>query len=78
MTVSDSDMPAVAVDGKPDTTSRLAAAGLTVIPESVPVMAEFRRIRCGDRLAAGGLERDRECVCSIIAGVNVKSAGNPA
>ena len=41
MTVNVCDTPAVAVEGRPDRTNWLAAAGLTLIPESVPVMATF-------------------------------------
>ena len=35
--MNDSATPAVAVEGSPEITSSLAAAGLTVIPDSVPV-----------------------------------------
>src|SRR2546429_5481080 len=47
-------LPAVVGDGKPDTTSVLAAAGLTVMPDWLPVMAPLAvSVAVSDWLAAG-------------------------
>ena len=78
MTVTVCDTPAVAVEERPERTNWLAAAGLTLIPESVPVTADVDVSVAVIDWVPAVLSVTVNVYVPSSAAVKVKFAGRPA